>query len=775
MFSFQLFVFISHPLIKENAIEFREYQVNIAASAARKNTLIVLPTGLGKTVIAILVIAGKLKKNPNQKILFLAPTKPLVTQHADFLSSFLTIDGNDISVFTGEVKPKDRVSLWNEKRVIVSTPQVIENDVLSQRISLKNVSLIIYDESHHATGKYAYVYIHERYLHDSNKPHSIGMTASPGNDREKILEVCKNLSLNHVEIRNKFDEDVAPYVHELNISWRKVIPPQEFSYAVQLLRKVLSPRLQILRNVGAIESASVSTITKTKLLNAQKMIQAEIKQRINPPKTLFTAAATQSEAMKLYYIMELLQTQGVKATQQFIQRLSKESKQKNATRSARNLMKDNQFLDAAAYINSLRIEHPKLKEVAQITSKQLEKNPDSRIIVFTQYRDTSKMVFEYLNSLSDVRPARFIGQAGKQDDKGLTQKEQEQIVSDFRTGNYNVLIATSVAEEGLDIPSTDLVVFYEPIPSEIRNIQRRGRTARKMAGKLIILMTKGTIDEGYYWASKRREKNMRSDLSLLRSQLQQSLAESDTLYSALEQKKGVKEETQKGNQKKLDEYQHQQNNKKITVVVDHREYRSTVARRLSNQSINLVSKQLDVGDYVVSSRIGVERKFVDDFLNSLLSGHLFAQLQRLRDAYARPVLILEGKGLFTKRNINHRAIYGSLISIVVDFGIPVLSTEDANETADLLFVMAKREQRQEKKSVALRGSKPSFSIAERQRFIVEGLPNISSVMAKRLLSHFGSIHAIINASEKELQEVNGIGKQTAKSMYEIINEEYNSE
>ncbi len=771
---FWFIVFISHPFIKEKSIQFREYQVNIAAAAARKNTLIVLPTGLGKTVIALLIIAGKLKKHHDQKILFLAPTKPLVTQHASFLSDHLKIDSDKISIFTGEVKPNDRKKLWEESKIIVSTPQVIENDVLTKRIQLESVSLVIYDEAHHATGKYSYVFIHENYLKERNNPHSLGMTASPGNDKEKILEVCKNLSLDHVEIRTKYDEDVKPYVHDLKISWKKVIPPQEFSYAVQLLRKVLSPRLQILRNVGAIESASVSTITKTKLLSAQKMIQAEIKSRVNPPKTLFKAAATQSEAMKVYYAMELLQTQGVQATQRFFQRLRDESKQKNASRSSRNLMKDDQFLDAAAYINSLQIEHPKLKEVGRITTDQIQKNADSRMIVFTQYRDTSKMVFEYLNQLPNINPARFIGQAGKTDDRGLTQKEQEQIVSDFRSGIYNVLVATSVAEEGLDIPSTDLVVFYEPIPSEIRNIQRRGRTARKMPGKLIILMTKGTVDEGYYWASKRREKNMRTDLQILRSQLEQSLSEPNELYNELK-KDREKKKTSLKNQKKLDEYQKDTYQNEITVVVDHREYRSNVARRLANLSLHLVSKQLEVGDYVVSSRIGVERKFVDDFLNSLLNGQLFSQLQRLRDAYARPVLILEGKGLFTKRNINHKAIYGSLISIVVDFGIPVLSTEDATETADLLFVMAKREQRQEKKSVALRGSKPSFSLPERQRFVVEGLPNVSSVMAKRLLSYFGSIHAIINASEKELQEVKGIGKQTAKLIYQVINEEYKTE
>ena len=299
-----------------------------------------------------------------------------------------------------------------------------------------------------------------------------------------------------------------------------------------------------------------------------------------------------------------------------------------------------------------------------------------------------------------------------------------------------------------------------------------------MAGKLVILMTKGTVDEGYYWAARRRERNMRSDLQLLRSQLKQSLSDESDDYIGNNTVKEIREKKSVRNlknQRKLDEYDKKPEKHRINVVVDHREYRSNVARRLASLPLELVPKQLDVGDYVVSSRIGVERKFVDDFLNSLLNGQLFSQLTRLRDAYARPMLIIEGSGLFTKRNINHKAIYGSLVSIVVDFGIPVLTTNDENETADLLYVMAKREQRQDKKSIALRGSKPSFSLAERQRFIIEGLPNVSSVMAKRMLSHFGSIHAIVNATEKELQEVKGIGKQTAKMIYDVINEEYKSE
>jgi Fanconi anemia group M protein len=208
------------------------------------------------------------------------------------------------------------------------------------------------------------------------------------------------------------------------------------------------------------------------------------------------------------------------------------------------------------------------------------------------------------------------------------------------------------------------------------------------------------------------------------------------------------------------------------LIVDHREYKSTIARLLSQKSLIIKPKQLDVGDYIVSSRIGVERKTVDDFLQSLISGKLFDQLHRLRGAYPRPILILEGEGLFTKRNVNHNAIYGSLIAICVDFGIPILKTQTPEETADLLAVMVKREQQQEQKPVVLRGEKPSMTLSERQRFVVEGLPLISSVMAKRLLQHFGSIPSLVNASQDELQEVFGVGKRIANEIYSVLHEEY---
>lgn len=752
---------VKHELIKPETVEHREYQINIAKSAAKNNTLVVLPTGLGKTVIALILIAEKLKKEED-KILFLAPTKPLVVQHAQFLKEFLTIDKESIVIFTGETSPVKRQEMWKKGRIIVSTPQVIENDLLSKRFNLEDVSFIIFDECHHAVGQYAYVFVSEMYQKNRKNRLVLGMTASPGNDIAKILEVCKNLDISNIEIRTKFDPDVRPYVHDLKIIWKEILLPQDFAHAIQLLRTALSERLKVLKDIGVIESSSVILINRTKLLDAQKKIQQEIRSRTNPPKILFKAASTQSEAMKIHYALELLQTQGVNALKNYFQRMGKQAISKEGSKASRTIMSDKNILEAVAYAKSIGIEHPKIQEIVKIVKTQFEIKPDSKIIIFTHYRDTSLYVSELLKNVRKAKPSRFIGQASKDEDKGFTQKEQSEVITKFKQGDYNVLIATSVAEEGLDIPSTDLVIFYEPIPSEIRTIQRRGRTGRKMPGKVIILITKGTPDEGYYWAAKRKEKRMRSELEFIRSKLSKEFEDAETLYK--------KEVEVISNQKTLADYETKEN--QVKIVVDHREYRSNVVKNLSFKGMLVEPQQLDVGDYVLSSRIGVERKNVDDFLESLIDGKLFKQMAQLRDAYSRPVLILEGENLLTKRNINHNAIFGSLASITVDFGIPILTTKDAMETADLLNVMAKREQKEDKKEVAVRGEKTRMSIRERQQFIVEGLPNVSAVLAKRLLARFGSIKDIANATEEELIEVKGIGKGIASDIIRLLNVNY---
>ncbi len=757
-------MFVKHELIKPKTIEHRSYQVSIAESALNKNTLVVLPTGMGKTVIALLVVAETLKRKGG-KILFLAPTKPLVIQHSNFLKTYLEIEDQEIVSFSGEIPPAKREDLWKRSRVIVATPQVVENDILSNRIDLSDVSLIIFDEAHRAVGAYSYVFIAENYRKKKPDGLILGITASPGSEIDKILEVCKNLGIENIEIRSKDDPDVKPYVQEIEISWKKIELPHEFLRIINLLREALSQRLKALKEAGALESSSVSRISRKKLLEVQERIQRSIREG-KVSNTLFTLASLQNEALKIYHALELLQTQGSTALKRFFEKLQAEAKSKGGSKASKVLMKDPLIIEAIAYTKDLKIDHPKIEETVKIVKEEFERNPDSRVIVFTNYRDTSIKVEESLKSQPGIRPIRFVGQSARGEDKGLSQKKQAEILEKFRKGEYNTLIATSVAEEGIDIPSTDLVVFYEPIPSEIRTIQRRGRTGRKRAGRVVILVAKGTPDEGYYWSALKKEKRMRRELEILRRKLKRRLEKESIVLSS--------------SQKRLTDYVEGENKtegnrcegKNLSITADVRECRTQVVKELSSRGIDVSLEQLDVGDYVISDRICIERKSSKDFVDSMISGNLFRQLANLKNSFEIPILIVEGKDIFTSRNVNPSSIYGCLASIAVDYKIPILFSKDQKETADLILAIAKREQREGKKDLPIRGGKKPMTLSERQQYIVEGLPNVSTVLAKRLLNHFRTIRNIANADEAELFSVEGIGRSIAREIFEVFNKPY---
>jgi len=750
--SYVYFVYIEHPLIRKNGIEKREYQTSISKTCLEKSTLVVLPTGMGKTVISLLVIAEKIKDG---KILFLAPTKPLVEQHYNFLKGFLLEE--KIVMFTGEVSPRKRQEMWKNNKIIVSTPQVIQNDIISGKICLDDVALIVFDEAHRSAGEYAYVFIAERY-----NGLALGMTASPGSKAESILEVCNNLKIKGVEIRSKYDPDVIAYVQDIDLNWIKVELPEEMKKIVVLLNSVLEEKINGLRSFGLIKPrGSVST---KELLDAQKRIQSRIKAKMpRPPPSLFFAAVLQAEAMKINHGIELAQSQGVSALRNYFDRLKNDK-----SKAAKSLMHNPDVEKAISLAYSIEYEHPKLAKTMEVVGKQVDVKKDSRIIVFTHYRDTSELVANRLNSMDGVRATRFIGQADKNGDRGLRQKEQAELIQKFKNNEYNVLVATSVGEEGLDIPETDLVVFYEPIPSEIRTIQRRGRTGRKRPGKVVVLITKKTRDEAYYWSSLRKEKNMRYELQHLRAELSRKIEDISTKakFGMTEQQKDMPSRNMKG-QMKLFDFKED----KISIVVDFREFNSNTVKELSRMDVAVVPEQLENGDYVLSDRVGVERKEVNDFLQSMIDGRLFQQLKNLKNSYVRPMLVLEGEGLFTTRKISQGAIFGALACIVADYGIPIIQTKDEKETASLMFSIARREFG-EGRIAGVRGEKCSMSLSERQQFIVEGFPNISGVLAQRLLSHFGSIKAIADADVEELVKVKGVGKKKADDIVNTLKAKY---
>ncbi|HEY5538059.1 MAG TPA: DEAD/DEAH box helicase [Thermoplasmata archaeon] len=506
-------MFVEHPLIRRGTIEDRDYQRNIAGTCVEKSTLVVLPTGMGKTVIAARVIAEVLRQRGG-RVLFLAPTKPLVEQHAARLKDFLVVDR--IALFTGEVTPpEERELLWRENKIVASTPQVIRNDLREGRFGLEDVTLLVFDEAHRAVGNYAYVDVARAYKEVAGGL-ALGMTASPGSEVEKILEVCTNLGIAAVEIRTEYDPDVLPYVHDTDVQ-RVVVEPTEAAREIRArLETVLQEMIERLKSCGFL--AGVPKPTTKDLLRAGE----EIRRRLDGGErhgTVYTAATAQAIGMKVNHAIELVETQGMEAFRSYLDRAERNER----SRADRQFLKNPKVVEARDLARRETAEHPKVKKVMWTVREQFLRNPGSRVIVFTHYRDTSDLVVRELATLPGVRPVRFVGQATRDGNVGLKQREQVETIERFKAGDHNVLVCTSVGEEGLDIPATDLVVFYEPIPSEIRTIQRRGRTGRTRAGRVIVLVTRDTRDEAYFYSSRRKERKMHQELEALRRALRQRI------------------------------------------------------------------------------------------------------------------------------------------------------------------------------------------------------------------------------------------------------------
>ncbi len=210
---------------------------------------------------------------------------------------------------------------------------------------------------------------------------------------------------------------------------------------------------------------------------------------------------------------------------------------------------------------------------------------------------------------------------------------------------------------------------------------------------------------------------------------------------------------------------------KITAIADNREP-ADICKLLESYGARVIMRKLEVGDYILSDRVAVERKTTEDFLNSIKDGRLFEQLTELNKNFDSPILILEGNGLFLRSKMHPNAIRGVIASIVTNYKIPILPSTGAEETAAQMFWIAKREQEDEKKSISIRGKKKNETVKEKQAYILTGLPGVSDVTADRLLRHFGSPIKVFNASVEDLIEVDGVGEKTAKTIKSILESEH---
>jgi Fanconi anemia group M protein len=853
--------YVERPLLNPGVIERREYQLELAEVGTTDHTLVCLPTGLGKTTVSLLVTASRLAEVGGTSLL-LAPTKPLVSQHADFYRTALSIPDEEIVTFTGEVRPDDRADLWERAQLVIATPQVVENDLIGGRISLSDTTHITFDECHRASGDYAYNYIAERYHADAENPLVTGMSASPGGDREAIEEVCANLGLNEVTVMTEEDADVGTYTHETSVEWERITLPEEVIEIRDALNGVIKERLGKLKELGVARSTQPDQSQRD--LNA---IRAELQKLMNNDQSEgYQGMSIHAEVMKLRRAVTLAETQSVESLRRYFERQRNAARSSGASKASQRFVSEPSVRKAVRMAEDFDDLHPKFRRTRILLAETLGIEEGDRVIVFTESRDTAETLTEFLGEHFSVH--KFVGQGDKEGSDGMTQKQQQETLDAFRAGEFEVLVSTSVAEEGLDVPEVDLVLFYEPVPTAIRSIQRRGRTGRQTEGKVTVLMAEDTRDEAYFWISRRRESQMESQLRTLKSVAGEVTADLGG-QGRLEEYGSDREDDESGNSEANEGSEASDENaieaessgreeasnarparaanggrsagdvqsglatfgewnggsvaeesgrdggttgesdgarrsgenegsesgeesdggetnetvatargegETIEIVADQRELDATIARDLSTRkNVDVRLETLAVGDYVLSDRAVVERKSTADFVDSLLNEgdrSIFEQIGDAARHYARPIVILEGDGLYEQRNVHPNAIRGALASLAIDFGASVLRTTDGDDTADLLEVIARREQETEDREVSVHGEKGAKTLTEQQEYVVASIAEIGPVTARTLLADVGSVEAVMTASESDLTDVEGIGPVTAERITEVTRSAY---
>lgn len=506
--------------LKPRSVEDRVYQIKILEVTRRKSALVVLPTALGKTVIALLLALEKLAQG---RVFLLAPTRPLVEQHHQTFCDKTLIEDQELVLVTGRSPPAKRAVLYKSGKIVFATPQCVWNDLKSRVLNLEDVSLIIFDEAHRARGNYAYVGIALSYHRQCKQPLVLGLTASPGGYEDKITEVCKNLGIEAIEYRTDEDKDVKPYIQPINMEWKRVKPPDAYLQVRDKFREMIVERVKGLQSLGVLSYKQPAFITRRDLVELNEELQRRLGS--GGGGSLYQLKVQATAALSIMHMIELIETQGSETLQAFIQHSLKRMALEGS-RGHKSILIDPLFTQAKQNLTAcMQVENPKVEELIKILNHQLEAKPKSRIIVFTQYRDTVKAILKRLEKAVGIRVARFVGQGFREADPGMTQEQQRETLEKLRSGELNVLVATSIAEEGLDIPEVDHVIFYEPVPSEIRYIQRRGRTGRKVAGKVTILIAENTMDEAFYWASMTRAKKMGKIITELNRKLPQLIKE----------------------------------------------------------------------------------------------------------------------------------------------------------------------------------------------------------------------------------------------------------
>ena len=500
-----------HPLLQDG-VEARGYQVRALKNALTSSCLMVMPTGFGKTAVQWMLMAETLRLT-DKKIILIAPTTGLVDQQQRMAREMINIDPEIIVRYTGETPPNKRRTLWDKGKILMATSQVIRNDAVNGIIALEDVALLIFDEAHHATGNHPYAQVGDLFLNANPDGNTLGATASPGTTKASILEVAKRLGIRKLDISKRNEPMLKPYAVELHNDIVPVDLPDTLKTLIYPLQEYQSTEVETLQRMGFM--APVKNLTSKIITDAQQSVSRAISRR---DARGYNAARKVSDVRRMHMLLDLLKTQGVIPATLFLDKAEDEGR--TGDRGTNRFIAKPVIHNFRKTAETLGEIHPKVNQVIDMITYRLKQNPNSRILIFTEYRYTVQNLNKLLKNIDLVKVAPFIGQATSGKQKGMTQKEQLARLEQFRSGEVNVLVATSVGEEGLDIPSADLVLMYEPVPSAIRAIQRRGRTARQSSGTVKTLIARNTRDEFVNNAAKARERRMYENMETVRKRIE---------------------------------------------------------------------------------------------------------------------------------------------------------------------------------------------------------------------------------------------------------------
>ncbi|KAL8589791.1 hypothetical protein ACOMHN_020794 [Nucella lapillus] len=492
----------------------REYQFSVVRQALVKNTLVTLPTGLGKTFIAAVVMYNFYRWYPEGRVVFMAPTKPLVAQQIEACYNIMGIPRQDTAEMTGSMNPTDRKKAWRDRRVFFLTPQVMTNDMSRGTCSAEAIKLVVVDEAHKALGNHAYCQVVRELAKYTQQFRVLALSATPGNDITAVQKVVSNLLVSHIELRSEDSPDIKPYTHERTID-KIVVPLGEDLNRVKLkYTQVLQVIVKRLIHQRVLYNRETTSLSKFLVLKARDAF------RQNPPESMPRSQYGIVEgdfalAMSLYHGYELLHQHGLRPLYNYLEGIMDGTKSTQRTRS--ELMKNADFMEVMELLKEklhisgqakdraafLLVGHPKLVKLEEVVLEHFQRfqaaGDATRVMIFSQYRDSVQEITTLLQQHEPlVTVMSFIGQSsvGK-GTKGFTQKEQLQVMQAFRTGGYNTLVSTCVGEEGLDIGDVDLIVCYDAHKSPVRLVQRMGRTGRKRQGRIVMLMTEGKEEQIY--------------------------------------------------------------------------------------------------------------------------------------------------------------------------------------------------------------------------------------------------------------------------------------